>query len=89
MHHQEGLDREVLACFGIDEPAGAWTSRWETIAQRRLNLWTAKSTVAVVGKYTVLKDAATTAGSEALHHGGGVANNVKVEIDWVEMSRAP
>ncbi len=36
----------------------------------------------MVGKYTVLKDAYKSL-IEALHH-GGVANNVKVEIDWVE-----
>ena len=39
-------------------------------------------TIAVVGKYTVLKDAYKSL-IEALHH-GGVANNVKVNIDWVE-----
>ena len=39
-------------------------------------------TIAVVGKYTVLKDAYKSL-IEALIH-GGVANKVGVEIDWVE-----
>src|SRR5690606_41785164 len=39
-------------------------------------------TIAVVGKYTVLKDAYKSL-IEALQH-GGVANNAKVNIDWIE-----
>ena len=39
-------------------------------------------TVAVVGKYTVLKDAYKSL-IEALAH-GGLANKVKVNLDWVE-----
>jgi CTP synthase len=39
-------------------------------------------TIAIVGKYTVLKDAYKSY-IEALVH-GGVANNVGVNIDWVE-----
>ena len=39
-------------------------------------------TIAVVGKYTVLKDAYKSL-IEALIH-GGVANNVRVKLDWVE-----
>ena len=39
-------------------------------------------TIAVVGKYTVLKDAYKSL-IEALHH-GGVANRVKVNIKWID-----
>ena len=80
-YHHEGLDREVLACFGVEKPPEPDLSRWETIAERRLNP-DGEVTVAVVGKYTVLKDAYKSL-IEALHH-GGVANNVRVDIDWVE-----
>jgi CTP synthase len=80
-YHHEGLDREVLACFGIEEPPAIDLARWETISHRRLHP-DGEVTVAVVGKYTVLKDAYKSL-IEALHH-GGVANNVKVTIDWVE-----
>ncbi|MCE3590315.1 CTP synthetase, partial [Escherichia coli] len=39
-------------------------------------------TIAVVGKYTGLKDAYKSL-IEALHH-GGMANKVKVNLDWIE-----
>ena len=39
-------------------------------------------TIAVVGKYTGLKDAYKSL-IEALHH-GGIANQVKVNLDWIE-----
>ncbi len=80
-YHGEGLDREVLACFGITETEAPDLTRWKTIAQRRLHP-DGEVSVAVVGKYTVLKDAYKSL-IEALHH-GGVANNVRVNIDWVE-----
>ena len=39
-------------------------------------------TIAIVGKYTALKDAYKSL-IEALIH-GGVANNVRVNLDWIE-----
>jgi CTP synthase len=39
-------------------------------------------TIAIVGKYTGLKDAYKSL-IEALYH-GGIANNVKVNLDWIE-----
>ena len=39
-------------------------------------------TIAIVGKYTGLKDAYKSL-IEALHH-GGIANQVKVNLDWIE-----
>ncbi|MFN3816210.1 CTP synthase [Brevundimonas sp.] len=80
-YHREGLDAEVLAHFGIDDAPPPELSSWEEIVRRRTNP-DGEVTVAVVGKYTVLKDAYKSL-IEALHH-GGVANNVKVNIDWVE-----
>jgi len=41
-------------------------------------------TIAVVGKYTVLKDAYKSL-IEAIAH-GGIANNVRVEIKWIDSS---
>jgi CTP synthase len=80
-YHKEGLDAEVLSCFGITDAPEPKLAMWEEIARRRLHP-DGEVTIAVVGKYTVLKDAYKSL-IEALHH-GGVANNVKVEIDWVE-----
>ncbi|HWQ85485.1 CTP synthase [Brevundimonas sp.] len=80
-YHREGLDAEVLAHFGITDAPAPRLDMWEEIVRRRLHP-DGEVTVAVVGKYTVLKDAYKSL-IEALHH-GGVANNVKVNIDWVE-----
>ncbi|TPW03645.1 MAG: CTP synthase [bacterium] len=80
-YHREGLDAEVLAHFGITDAPDPDLTMWQEIARRRLHP-DGEVTVAVVGKYTVLKDAYKSL-IEALHH-GGVANNVKVNIDWVE-----
>ena len=80
-YHREGLDAEVLAHFGITDAPAPDLTGWNEIVRRRLQP-DGEVTVAVVGKYTVLKDAYKSL-IEALHH-GGVANQVKVNIDWVE-----
>jgi CTP synthase len=80
-YHAEGLDTQVLAHFGINDAPDPDLSGWNEIVRRRLNP-EGEVTVAVVGKYTVLKDAYKSL-IEALQH-GGIANNVKVNLDWVE-----
>lgn len=79
-YHEQGLDSEVLGCFGMEAPAPD-LARWRGISERLTNP-DGDVTIAVVGKYTVLKDAYKSL-IEALVH-GGVANNVKVNLDWVE-----
>jgi CTP synthase len=76
----EGLDAEVLAAFGL-EPRSADLERWRFINERIRNPEGAV-TIAVVGKYTGLKDAYKSL-IEALSH-GGIANKVKVNLDWIE-----
>jgi len=80
-YHREGLDTQVLAHFGMDDAPAPELSGWNEIVRRRLHP-DGEVTIAVVGKYTVLKDAYKSL-IEALQH-GGVANNAKVNIDWVE-----
>ena len=81
-YHAEGLDREVLATFGIEVPEQPLDlSRWRTISER-VKSPESEVTIAIVGKYTGLKDAYKSV-IEALNH-GGIANNVKVNLDWVE-----
>jgi CTP synthase len=80
-YHKEGLDEEVLAAFGIDVAPEPDLSRWSYIS-RRVHNPEGEVTIAVVGKYTGLKDAYKSL-IEALTH-GGIANNVKVKIDWIE-----
>jgi CTP synthase len=80
-YHAEGLDREVLAAFGITEAPEPDLKRWREIAETIANP-DGEVTVAVVGKYTGLKDAYKSL-NEALVH-GGIANKVKVNLNWIE-----
>src|SRR5580692_1201831 len=80
-YHRQGLDAEVLSVFGMSDAPAPDLSRWEGIVER-ITQPDGEVTIAVVGKYTVLKDAYKSM-IEALIH-GGVAHNVGVNIDWVE-----
>ncbi|MFN8828507.1 MAG: CTP synthase [Labrys sp. (in: a-proteobacteria)] len=80
-YHREGLDSEVLAAFGIEAPSTVDLSRWERIS-RTVHNPEGEVTIAIVGKYTGLKDAYKSL-IEALTH-GGIANGVKVNLDWIE-----
>ncbi|RIY01585.1 CTP synthase [Aureimonas flava] len=80
-YHNEGLDTEVLAAFGIDPAPKPKLERWlqvvESVARPE-----GEVTIAVVGKYTGLKDAYKSL-IEALQH-GGIANRVRVNLEWIE-----
>jgi CTP synthase len=80
-YHAEGLDREVLAAVGITHAPEPDLEGWRQIANTVANP-DGEVTVAVVGKYTGLKDAYKSL-SEALVH-GGIANKVKVNLEWIE-----
>ncbi|MBJ6125655.1 CTP synthase [Microvirga splendida] len=80
-YHEAGLDSEVLAAFGLDTAKSPNLSRWTTISDRVHNP-EGEVNIAVVGKYTGLKDAYKSL-IEALHH-GGIANQVKVNLEWIE-----
>jgi CTP synthase len=79
-YHAAGLDTEVLDAFGLAADA-LQLDRWRVINERIHNPEGAV-TIAVVGKYTGLKDAYKSL-FEALSH-GGIANKVKVDVDWIE-----
>ena len=80
-YHKEGIDREVLAAFGITGAPKPDLTRWETIS-RNIAAPEGEVSIAIVGKYTGLKDAYKSL-IEALVH-GGIANRVKVKLDWIE-----
>ncbi|TIR75773.1 MAG: CTP synthase, partial [Mesorhizobium sp.] len=80
-YHKEGLDSEVLAAFGIDPAPKPRMEPWQALSSRIHNP-EGEVTIAVVGKYTGLKDAYKSL-IEALSH-GGLANRVKVKLDWIE-----
>src|ERR1700736_1951793 len=80
-YHREGLDEEVLDAFGVTDAPRPDLARWEQIT-RAIRKHEGEVTIAVVGKYTGLKDAYKSL-VEALHH-GGIANTVKVNLEWIE-----
>lgn len=80
-YHAEGLDTEVLAAFGMDASTEPDVSNWRRISERVKNP-EGEVTIAVVGKYTGMKDAYKSL-IEALIH-GGIHNRVKVNLDWIE-----
>ena len=80
-YHLAGLDREVLAAFAMQPRAEPDLSRWQLVNERIRNP-EGDVTIAIVGKYTGLKDAYKSL-IEALSH-GGIANKVRVNLDWIE-----
>jgi len=80
-YHAAGLDKEVLAAFGIEPAPKPNLSRWKGVTDR-INNPEGEVTIAIVGKYTGMKDAYKSL-IEALAH-GGIANKVKVNLDWIE-----
>ena len=80
-YHKEGLDEEVLSAFGIEPAPQPRLDAWEDVASR-IRTPEGEVTIAIVGKYTGLKDAYKSL-IEALYH-GGIANRVKVRLEWIE-----
>ena len=80
-YHKEGLDREILAAFGITDAPEPDLSAWQEVSGRLHNP-EGEVNIAIVGKYTGLKDAYKSL-SEALAH-GGIANKVKVNLQWID-----
>src|SRR5215469_15975529 len=80
-YHAAGLDTEVLLAFSMPATKAPDLERWRLINERIHNPEGAV-TIAVVGKYTGLKDAYKSL-IEALSH-GGIANKVRVDLDWIE-----
>ena len=80
-YHEEGLDDQVLKAFGIQDAPLPNLDRWTEIV-RRVRQPEGEVTIAIVGKYTNLRDAYKSL-EEALVH-GGIANNVRVQTQWIE-----
>jgi CTP synthase len=76
----EGLDAQILKCLKLETPPRNM-DRWiELVA--RLRHPAGEVSIAIVGKYVEYQDSYKSL-HEALVH-GGVANNLKVNIVWVE-----
>ncbi len=82
-YHTEGLDRQVMSEFGLEDVESLDLSIWKDIVHR-IKVPEGKVRIAIVGKYTNLADSYKSL-NEALVH-GGIANNVKVKINFIEAS---
>ncbi len=80
-YHEQGLDREVLKAFSIEDRKKPELSRWDEISNRVHNP-EGEVTIAIVGKYIELKDAYKSINEALLH--GGIANKAKVNIEWID-----
>jgi CTP synthase len=80
-YHREGLDVQVLEAFGITGAPQPHLERWHGISRAIANP-EGEVRIAIVGKYTGLKDAYKSL-NEALVH-GGIANKVNVNLEWIE-----
>jgi CTP synthase len=80
-YHAQGFDREVCRYFGLPQEADPKLDQWRSLV-RGIREPEGQVSIAVVGKYTVLLDAYKSLG-EALTH-GGIANNVKVRLEWID-----
>lgn len=80
-YHNAGFDTQVLSVFGIKDAPEPDLSQWQAVGERVRNP-EGEVRIAVVGKYIQVKDSYKSL-SEALTH-GGLANNVKVHMDWID-----
>ncbi len=80
-YHEQGLDQQVLQHFGLQEAPQPSLAVWDRVVGR-VRSPDGSVTIGVVGKYTSLLDAYKSLG-EALTH-GGIANNVRVKINWLD-----
>ncbi len=80
-YHKVGMDRAVLAAFGITDAPEPDLTTWQDVSERMQNP-DGEVKIAIVGKYTQLEDAYKSIG-EALTH-GGMFNRVKVKTEWID-----
>ncbi|MFD2207336.1 CTP synthase [Kiloniella antarctica] len=80
-YHERGLDEEVCRHFGLDLNTKLDLDHWDKVTHT-IREPDGEVTIGVVGKYTSLLDAYKSL-AEALVH-GGIANNVKVKINWLD-----
>ena len=80
-YHAEGLDTEVLSVFGLPDTGTPDLTKWHNITHA-IREPEGDVTIAIVGKYTGLKDAYKSL-MESLAH-GGIANKVRVNLKWLE-----
>jgi len=81
--HEQGLDSLIVSQLGLDAQAPQVDlSEWRELVATIREPSAGVTSIAIVGKYVELEDSYKSL-REALTH-GGVANNVRVEVRWIE-----
>ena len=80
-YNAEGLDTEVLSAFGITDAPEPDMEMWDDVVSSVRDP-EGEVTIAIVGKYTELKEAYKSL-VESLQH-GGISNNVRVNLEWMD-----
>ena len=81
IYSKAGLDSSLLKHLGYDLKKYTLNLEpWNKVLEKISN-FNSKVIIGIVGKYTNLKDSYKSL-IEALEH-GGIANNIKVEINWI------
>ena len=81
---RQQLDDVVLDLLGVEAPPTD-LEEWSSIVERITKPSAGTVRIAVVGKYTELVDAYKSVQQGLVH--GGIANDVKVDIEWVSSER--
>src|SRR2546421_2901319 len=81
--HEQGLDDQIVSSLGLQERApNADLTNWRDLVATIRDPAAGSVTIGIVGKYVELEDSYKSL-REALTH-GGVANNLRVDVRWVE-----
>jgi CTP synthase len=84
--HEQGLDELIVESLGLQKRAtGTDLTRWRELVATIREPAAGAVTIGIVGKYVELEDSYKSL-REALTH-GGVANNVRVNVRWVESEK--
>ena len=78
--NEEGIDRLIAKKFSLS-PADPDLTKWKNVI-RKIKDPDDTVSIALVGKYVGLKDSYKSLFESLMH--GGIANNVKVEIQWID-----
>ena len=84
--HEQGLDELIIHSLGLEARASNTDlSHWRELVATIREPAAGEVTIGIVGKYVELEDSYKSL-REALTH-GGVANNVRVNVRWVESEK--
>ncbi|HEY1403306.1 MAG TPA: CTP synthase, partial [Pyrinomonadaceae bacterium] len=84
--HEQGLDELIVASLGLQKrAANTDLAQWRELVATIREPAAGEVTIGIVGKYVELEDSYKSL-REALTH-GGVANNVRVNVRWVESEK--